>query len=228
MKTFRFLFLSMLAMVWLGACSESDEPMMQDPDVETEKVDSLSLDGYVVEANTNFTEADLIKALQGSVWYNNPEFPYIYDGGITKRIDFGVGCYNSPDPEQYKFSDAGDLIILADGMNRKPYTAEVSYKVKNNVIRFDYISTTGKKGVEEVEVISLTKDVIIFDRKYCEGYIYEKYMNYNNWFNPKTAKLRYVWKIHQYIPDGSIVLPDGTVVNPDGSIVLPDGTIVNP
>ena len=199
MKTFRFLFLSMLAMVWLGACNESDEPMMQDAEVETEKVDSLSLDGYVVEANTNFTEADLIKALQGDLWYNNPIYPYIYNGGVTKRIDWGEFVINFPDPEQYKFSNKGEMVILGDGEHQKPYTAQVSYKVKNNVIRFDYISTTGKKGVEEVEVISLTKDMIIFDRKYCEGYINEGLMQYNNWFNPESAKLRYVWLIYKNI-----------------------------
>ena len=208
MKTFRFLFLSMLAMVWLGACSESDEPMMQDPDVETENVDSLSLDGYVVEANTNFTEADLIKALQGSVWYNNPIFPYIYDGGITKRIDFGDYSINFPEPEQYKFSNKGEMVILGDGEHQKPYKAEVSYKVKNNIIRFDYISTTGKKGVEEVEVISLTKNMIIFDRKYFDGYLNEVYFQYdNNWFNPESAKLRYVWLIYKNISNGKLINP---------------------
>ena len=190
MKTCKFLFLSILAVVWLSACNEKEEPIMPEVEVgvETEKEDSILLGDKAVKVNTNFTEDEILKALQAHIWYNNPVFPYIYDIGVTKEIDWGIYNFNFPEPEQYKFLENGKMNILGGRYSTLIY----SYKVSGKIIRIDYTKENGDRGFEEVEVVSLTNNMIIFDRKYNDFYISGDYfMELNNWFNPETAKLRY-------------------------------------
>ncbi|MBE6310133.1 MAG: hypothetical protein E7080_03670 [Bacteroidales bacterium] len=214
MKKIKFLFLSILAMVWLSACSESDEPTSPETDVEIAKLDSILLGDEFVEVNMNFTEEDLQKALQGNKWQNNPVFPYIYDAGVAKRIDFGKDNLNMPQPEHYSFDKNGKMTISGRGYE----DIISSYQVSNKTLRFDYVTADGEECFEDVEVLSLTKDMIIFDRKYNEYYLSESNKELNKWFNPETAKFRYVWRIYKEYPEGCIFYPDGTVIYPDGTI----------
>lgn len=226
MKTLNLFLLSIFAMVWLSACSEKDEPKVPETkeSIETECV-KIQLGDTLVEINTEFTETELLKALQDSLWYNNPVFPYITDGDKTKNIQWEDGYLNQPEPIHYKFEKDGSMNKYLWSTDKKYNIQPVKYEVSGKTLK---ITTVLTKETYELDVISVQKDRIILDMKYQKDF-YTISKELNNWFNPETAKFRYVWTtgVKSY-PAGTIIYPDGTIEYPDGTIIYPDGTVKYP
>lgn len=202
MKTCKFLFLSILAVVWLSACNEKEEPTLpggEGNDVEEviqKEIDEskmIIIDGDTIEVNTEFTDAEFLEVLQKNRWYNQAVFPYIYDGGIAKSIYWGEGYYNMPEPIHYKFEKNGEMNYYYYRSTNKINKHLVTYSVNDKILSINYTAGNGTEQVSIIKVISVKKNCIIFDMDYG-NYLETKFLELNNWFNPETAKLRYVWK----------------------------------
>lgn len=211
MKTVDFkhhiiLVLIALAMVMVS-CSDSDnEPTIN---VNDGSRSIIELGDTLVKGNVDFTEAELKKALQDSLWQAPERFalPYVCDGGKMEMVDL-KGIIGTSDPTYYQFTKNGEMNLCYPTSTKVRHS--VKYIVKGKNITVIDTNVNGSENKYELTVVSVDKNRIIFDMKYVP--LYGGFEKDRIWFNPETAKYRFVWETgvrttpNDVLPGGSVIM----------------------
>ena len=211
MKTVDFKYYISLVLIafamGLVSCSDSDNE--RTINVEDGSRSIIELGDTLVKGNVDFTEAELKKALQDSLWEAPERFylPYVYDGDKMEMVNL-KGLIGGPEPTYYQFTKNGEMNLYYPTSTK--VRCSVKYIVKGKNITVIYTKSNGAEGKFELNVVSVDKTRIIFDMKYEP--LYGGFEGDRIWFNPETAKYRFVWETgvrttpNDVLPGGSVIM----------------------